>query len=741
MRRTDFLPSDWREHLPADAMAGLTAMLVALPQAIAFGVVIFSALGPKASAAGALAGMVGAASIGLIAPLLGGTKRLVSAPCAPAAAVMAALGASLAAAAPGGDPERLILLLALTAVLSASLQLVYGFIGGGRLIKYIPYPVVSGYLSGVAVLIFLGQVPKLFGWPKGAGLWTGLTVPGLWRWPSLAVGICSMSAMALAPRITRKLPGPIVGLAGGLLSYIVLSLGLPELRTLDGNPYIIGALDAGSASLSGILSRWSAAASLSWADLQALFIPALTLSVLLSMDTLKTCVVLDAMTRSRHDSNKELIGQGAANLASALLGGIPGAGTMGATVVNMQSGGRTRLSGAFVGVFALLTVILLSRLVAWVPIASLAGILIMVAWKMFDRKSFKLLRNKSTVLDFVVLGSVVVAAVTTELMVAAGVGLALSFVLFIRNQIRESVIRRKTSGDRMFSKQRRLPAEMEVLERDGGKTVVCELQGTLFFGTADQLFSELEQDLKTRKYIILDLRRVQSLDFTAAHMLEQIEAELRERGGRLLLSELPQALPSGQDLKAYFDEVGVVAHKTGAKVFDALDDALAYAEERLLEDAKVSRGAEDGPLKLDQIHLFREFEPALVQALAGCVDERSCRAGERVFWHGESGDEIFIIRRGKVRIEMPLGGKRAHHLATFGRGDFFGDMAFIDRGVRSADAVAVTDTDLFVLSRARFNEGVWRNALLGTLVFARLAQALALRLRQTDGEVQALQEG
>jgi SulP family sulfate permease len=740
MPKTGFLPPDWREHLPADAMAGLTAMLVAFPQALAFGVVIYSALGPRASGAGALAGMVGAASIGVIAPLLGGTKRLVSAPCAPAAAVIAALGAGLAASHPDSDPQGLILLLALTGALSGGLQVVYGLIGGGRLIKYIPYPVVSGYLSGVAVLIFLGQVPKLFGWPKGIGLWDGMTALHLWRWPALAVGACSMAAMAMAPRITRRLPGPVIGLAGGLLAYALMSLGLPGLRTLDGNAYVIGPLGAGAASLGGLFSRWAAAASLGWADLQTVFMTALTLSVLLSMDTLKTCVALDAMTRSRHDSNRELIGQGVANLASAFLGGIPGAGTMGASVVNAQSGGRTRLSGAFAGGFALVTVLLLSRLVAWVPISSLAGILIIVAWRMFDRKSFKLLRNRSTVLDFVVLGSVIVAAVTTELMVAAGVGLGLAFVLFIRDQIRESVIRRKATGDRVFSKQRRLPAEMEVLERDGGKTLVCELQGTLFFGTADQLFSELEQDLKTRKYIILDLRRVQSLDFTAAHMLEQIEAELRDKGGRLLLSELPKALPSGQDLKAYFDEVGVVAHKTGAKAFDSLDDALAYAEERLLEDAKVSRGAEEGPLRLEQIHLFREFEPALVQALASCVDERSCHAGERVFWHGESGDEIFIIRRGKVRIELPLEGGRAHHLATFGRGDFFGDMAFIDRGVRSADAVAVTDTDLFVLSRERFNDGVWRNALLGTLVFARLAQALALRLRQTDGEVRALQE-
>ncbi|MFA6094236.1 MAG: SulP family inorganic anion transporter [Elusimicrobiota bacterium] len=727
---------DWS----AEALGGFAAMLVAMPQAIAFGVVIYGSLGPDAAASGALAGIIGTAALGIIAPLLGGTARLISAPCAPAAAVLAALGGVLAVGPAHGDPVRLALLLTLTILLSGALQLLYGLIGGGRLIKYIPYPVVAGYLSGVAVLIFLGQVPRLLGCPGGTSLWSAVSSPALWRWPAILVGVGAISGMVLGSRVLKRIPSPILGLLGGGLAYALLSLHLPELRVLSGNKLIVGPLCDSAFSFSSAFTRWSAAARLTLMDLHGLLAPALTLSVLLSMDTLKTCVVLDALTRSRHDSNRELMGQGFANMASAFMGGVPGAGTMGASLVNTQSGGRTRVSGALEGVFALFAFLAVGNWIAWVPIAALAGMLLVVGWRMFDRKSFRLLRKPSTFFDFAVMASVVASAVLSDLMTAAGVGLALSILLFIREQIRGSVVRRKGYGDRIFSKQRRLPEEMELLERLGGRTAVCELQGSLFFGTADQLLCELDADLKICRFVILDLRRVQSLDFTAAHLFQQIEERLRERGGHLLLSSLPASLPSGQDLKAYFDEIGLVTPKRGAKIFDGLDDALAWSEDRVLEDAHGGRRGAERALSILEIDLFRELEPDLCAALEGCLQERSFRVGETVFRQGDSGDEIFVVRRGRVRVELPLRGGRTHHLATFGQGDFFGDMAFVDRGVRSADAVAAAPSDLYVLSRERFNEAVRKHPVLGIRLFARLARALTLRLRLTDGELRVLQE-
>ena len=531
------------------------------------------------------------------------------------------------------------------------------------------------------------------------------------------------------------------GVVAGLFVYFGLGLIRPELRSLDQNPLVIGRVGgAGTSLLAGLAGRWQAATAVGFQDLKALVIPALTLSVLLSIDTLKTCVILDALTRSRHRSNRELVAQGAGNLASALLGGVPGAGTMGATLVNVGSGGATRRSGLLVGVFALGATLLLGSLIAWVPIAALAGVLIVVAYRMFDKNSLKLLKQRSTLVDFAVIAGVIVAAVTISLIAAAGVGLILAILLFIRDQIRGSVIRRKVRGHQIFSKQRRLPEQLEVLEKRGAERVVCELQGTLFFGTTDQLLTDLAEDLRQAKYLVLDMRRVQSLDFTAANMLGQVEGTLAERGGHLVLCSLPRSARTGENLERYLAELGLVRPWRSVKVLADLDAALEWTEDRTLEDAGLLSTEVEPPLQLAEIGLFREFDAAAVAALRECLVERSCGEGERIFAQGDAGDEIFLIRRGAVRVQLPLEGGKSHRIVSFGRGDFVGDMAFLDRGVRSADAVATAPTDLYVLSRARFDDMAMRHPDMAVKVFARLARALAMRLRRADAELRALHE-
>ena len=734
------------KNFVGEIWGGFASMLVALPSSIAYGIAIYALLGANYVGQGVRAGILGAIAMGLVAPLLGGAPRLISAPCAPAAAVLATLVSGLLTGIPGTDgpvsQDRIVVLLTLVALLSGALQFLYGAIGGGRLIKYIPYPVVSGYLSGVGVLIFLSQVPKFLGLPKGVATWVGLINPQLWQWPALIVGSVTIAGVLLAPKVTKAVPATILGLLCGLGAYFGVAWFQPALLDLAHNKLVIGSVGGGASLVfDEFASRWSAVTALHLVDLGAVIVPALTLSVLLSVDTLKTCVVVDALTRSRHDSNRELIGQGAGNLASALIGGMPGAGTMGATLVNVQSGGRTRLSGVLEGACVLAAFLVFGNLIAWVPLAALAGILVVVAIRMFDWGSFTLLRQRSTALDFLVIAAVIVVAVGVNLIAAAGAGLALAIVLFIREQIHGSVIRRKMTGDKISSKQHRLPAEQAVLERHGSLTTVCELQGSLFFGTTDQLFNELEPDLKRCRYLILDMRRVHSVDFTAAHLLEQFESMLTDRGGYLIFSRLPASLPTGQNLQVYFDRIGITKPQENVRKFDTLDDALQWVEDRILAAELPRPDACDRALSLAEIDLLREFKSdGTLDALATCVVERSCTAGQLLFKAGDAGDELFLIRRGIVRVVLPLQGGNYHNLASFGAGDFFGEVAFLDRGIRSANAITTTDVDLFVISRARFNEVSRVHPLVGVKIFARIARALALRLRRTDGELRTLYE-
>ncbi|MEN9360574.1 MAG: hypothetical protein RL095_2109 [Verrucomicrobiota bacterium] len=726
-----------------DVWGGFAAMLVALPASIAYGVAVYALMGSEYIAAGVRAGILGALCIGLVAPFLGGAPRLISAPCAPAAAVLAALVAECLSGAHRGagalPPEKIVVILTLVALFSALLQLLYGFLGGGRLIKYIPYPVVSGYLSGVGALIILSQVPKLLGAPKDLKLGAALLQPGSWQGPALLVSLVTILGVLFGPRLTRKMPATILGLAAGMLAYFVLSFWAPELRRM--NPLVIGKIDLSlGCLLPDIPGLWQQLRGLSLHDWQDLVMPALMLSVLLSIDTLKTCVVVDALTRSRHDSNRELIGQGAGNLCSAILGGMPGAGTMGATMVNLNSGGHTRRSGVCEGFFVLAALLLCPSLLAWLPLAALAGILVVGACRMIDWKSFLLLRQRGTILDFCVIAAVIAVAVGWNLIAAAGAGLALAILLFIREQIRGSVIRRKLTGRQFSSKQQRLPAEQAILEAHGNQVRILELQGSLFFGTTDQLRSEVADDLRECRYLILDLRRVQSVDYTAAHLMEQLEGQLKERSGWLIFSRLPESLPNGRDLRAYFDQIGVLDSSRHVLRFDSLDDSMRWVEDRILESEACFLTGREPPLDLAEAELFRELDPEHLAALAACAQEREFAGGENIFAAGNQGDELYIVRSGVVRIVLPLE-KGHHNLASFGRGSFFGEMAFLDRGAaRSADAVAALPCSLWVISRARFDEVSRLHPAVGVRVFARLARTISLRLRRADQELRALYE-
>ena len=724
------------ENFAGDFWGGLAAMLVALPSAIAFGVTVYASLGGSFAAYGALAGILGTTALGLVASVAGGTKRLITAPCAPAAAVLSAF--AIQQAAQGTPVATILLLLVVLALMTGMLQMLFGFVGLGGLIKYMPYPVVSGYLSGVGLIIIGSQVPKFLGAPTGTSLWHALTAPAVWLWQSIVVGIVTIAVMVLAPRVTKAVPAAILALLAGTASYFGLSLIDPAMLVLDKNPLVIGAMaGSGGGFIEGMAARWQGVQGMGLRDLRNLLVPALTLAVLLSIDTLKTCVVLDALTRSRHDSNRELVGQGLGNLTAGLIGGMPGAGQMGATMVNMSSGAVSRMSGVMEGVLALIAFLALGGLIAWVPVAALAAILIIVGIRMIDRHSFQFLKSRSTIFDFIVILAVVTVALTVGLIPASATGIVLAIVLFVREQIGGQIVRRKIYGNQSFSKQIRLHDDMTILEQRGDQAVIFELQGSLFFGTANQLYTSLEPEIKTRKYILLDMARVQTIDVTAAHMLEQIRDMMAEKGGFLIFAKLPYNLPSGRDMQQYIDQMGLAPYKSAARIFDELDGAQEWVENRILREAALER-AEEKLLDLNELGLFKGRKEETLAALELRLDKRAFKAGEKIFTRGDAGDELFLIRKGSVRIMLTLGGGKAHHVSTFGRGDFFGEMAFLDGDARSADAVAFSDVDLFVLPRKTFDAFADEHKKASLKLMEGLASTLASRLRYANTELRAL---
>jgi SulP family sulfate permease len=710
-------------------------MLVALPAAIAFGVTIYATLGGHYAAYGAIAGILGVVAIGIVAPALGGTNRLISAPSAPAAAVLSAFALQYISL--GIDPDLIFIMLMLVALSAGILQIAFGLIGLGRLIKYMPFPVVSGYLSGVGLYIIASQLPKFLGAPQGFHFWESLQNPFAWEWQSIVIGFVTITAMLKGDKVFRLIPTVITALIVGIGTYAVLGFFDSSLF-IPNNTFIIGELGgSGTSDFIGIFTgRFHELTHLSWNTITFLLFPALTLAALLSIDTLKTCVILDSMTHSFHDSNQELIAQGSGNVASSLIGGMPGSGTMGATMVNLSSGATSNLSGLFEGIMSIIAFVILGSFMGWIPVAALAGILIVIGLRMIDKHSLKLLESRKTILDFFIIAAVALTALSVSLITATGVGLILAVILYIAQQIGVSVVYRQLDGREIKSKIVHSREGEALLSEKSDEYSVYELHGSLFFGTANQLYSMLQDDLQHKKYIILDMKRVQTVDLTAAHILLQIKDILHERNGYLLLSRLPHKLPSGDDLESYFNHVGLLKHLSPINNFDDLDDAIEWVEESILHDSLIEEKNEN-LLYLNDFDLFAGRNSDTLEEIESLLECRSYKKGDLIYSEGDSMGEIFLIRRGLVRIMLPYLGRQSVHLSTLGQGNFFGEFSFLEGSPHYTDSIAGSDTDVYVISREAFDQFSQHHKKASFHFMQSLATVLAQRLRLTRTELGA----
>jgi SulP family sulfate permease len=547
--------------------------------------------------------------------------------------------------------------------------------------------------------------------------------------------------MLLAPKLIKSVPATIIGILAGLLTYLGLAASDASMLELAGNRLVIGPLGAtGEGYLGLITNRWFQIGDLKLSQIAGLLGSAVTLAALLSIDTLKTCVVLDQMTRTRHDPNRELAAQGLGNVVASTIGGMPGAGTMGASLVNLSSGAKTRISGIVEGASALVVALLLGAFVAWIPVATLSGVLIVVGLRMIDTDPLRFLESRSTVLDFSVVLAVVGVALTIGLIAASAVGVILSIMLFLREQVGGNVIRRKSFVGQRSSTWYRPEAEMRLLEQKGNTAVIFELQGSLFFGTTHHLYLMLEPELRTRDYLILDLQRVQSVDLTAAHTLSLVRDMLAERNALLLLSNVRESLPNGRNLREFFELTGLTGGDSPVLIMPTLEAAIEWVEDRLLGEGELPL-ADAVPLELHEMELFQGRKDATLIDLEACMEKRLWKAGESIYRRGDAGDELYLIRSGEVRIMVSSGGSaQLHHIATFGRGDFFGGLAFLDRRPRGNEAVAFQDTQMFVLTLEKFNQLAEGHKRIAFILLSAIARTLAIRLRHADDELTLLQE-
>jgi SulP family sulfate permease len=523
-------------NLKGDLFGGITAGIVALPLALAFGIQAFGAV-PGGASIGAYVGLTGAMLLGFFAALFGGTHSQISGPTGPMTVITATLVGGVAGTAAGGNFSTILITMALAAIFCGLFQILFGLIKIGKYVRYIPYPVLSGFMSGIGVIIILQQLYPLVG-SSGSGTMieqlSGLPAAfGATNVTALLLGLGTVAIIYLFPLITKKVPSTLVA----LIVMTVISLFLPE-----GTFGIIGKIPSGipmpffaNENVPDLNIDWGAA-------IIAAIIPGLTLAGLGSIDTLLTSVVADNITKTKHNSNRELIGQGIGNAVAGLFCGLPGAGATMSTVVNVKSGGRTQLSGMVHALLLLAIMLGLGSIVQYVPLSVLAGILLTVGWGIIDFKGFKDLM-KIPRADAVVLIVVFLVTVFVDLLTAVGIGMVIACVLFMKRA--SDLVEGGYSSQELtgFDKESPWSDEGGMPDTVAHKIYVQRLNGPIFFGTINK-FKEVMQDVPDdAKIVIIRMRLVSFMDQSGLYAMEEAIKDIQSHGTQVLMTIIqPQPL-------------------------------------------------------------------------------------------------------------------------------------------------------------------------------------------------------
>lgn len=496
-------------NLRGDLFGGLTAAIVSLPLALAFGV---------ASGVGPVAGLYGAVCIGLFAALFGGTPTLISEPTGPMTVVMTTIVAGFMAK----DPDN-GLAMAFTVVMIAGLfQIVFGVFKLGKYITLMPYSVISGFMSGIGIILIILQIPPFLGQatPKGGVLGTIQNIPQLLAninpvdatLAALTIGIIFL----MPSKFKRIVPPQLVALVMGTLVSLIFFQGVDIRR--------IGEIPTGLPTLQMPV--------FSFDQMTVMFVNGVMLGMLGCIDTLLTAVIADSVTRTQHDSNKELIGQGIANIISGVCGGLPGAGATMGTVVNIQSGAKSALSGITRALILLVVILGAASLTQNIPMAVLAGIALKVGIDILDW-SFLKRAHAVSLKGAMIMYGVMLLTVFVDLIVAVGVGVFIANILTIErlSDMQGQDVKAITDEDDAIIMT---PEEKQLLAAGKGRVLLFYLSGPMIFGVAKAISRE-ESMIQNYDVLIFDLSDVPMLGVTACLAIENAIKDAVEKGRHVFI--------------------------------------------------------------------------------------------------------------------------------------------------------------------------------------------------------------
>ena len=469
-------------NIKGDIFGGITAAVIALPLALAFGV---------ASGAGAVAGIYGAIILGFCASLFGGTPTQISGPTGPMTVVVASAIALFA-----GDMNAVMSVILLTGIF----QIFFGILKIGKYVKYIPYPVISGFMSGIGLIIIILQINPFLGLKGHSSVLESLynlpfTLVNT-NFQALVISFCTLSIMLFTPKkISKIIPTALIALVGMTALSMILNF---DIATIGNIPTTLPEF---------IIPTFE------FSQMKQVITLSVTLAVLGTIDTLLTSLVADSITKTKHNSNKELIGQGIGNTLVSLVGGIAGAGATMRTVVNIKSGGTTKLAGIIHAMTLLCIVLFLAPIASEIPLAVLAGILMKVGIDILDYKFLKII-NFAPRNDLLVMLAVFFLTVFVDLIVAVGVGIVLASMLIVYRISIESKVKIQFHKDEF---QNIVNKDMRIINIDGA----------FFFGSAS-IFEDKINNLLDTKKVVVNCLNVPFIDISAIFALEEMILKLQD---------------------------------------------------------------------------------------------------------------------------------------------------------------------------------------------------------------------
>ena len=739
-------PTEDRGSIVSNLLAGAVVAVVCLPFCIGFGLIAYAPLGPEHAAFAMRAGLVGGVLSGLLATLFGGTRAQISAPIIAGALLIAELTQSIWADAhliALGDSNRLGVTLALVSVTvgtAALLQIGFGVLGLGVLVRYLAYPVVTGLMAAVAILTAKGQLLEfvgLAGTPRGTdAVFSPVALA------TLVTGIVTIAAMKLGTRFIPRLPGPLIGLLigtcvghvsgwlGGATLSIPMLLAVPSALPAPVDPRPAFAL------LRQLEPAWFA---------KYLLLPAFSIALFSSLNSLLAASAVDAKSGHVHRPSRELIGQGIGNLAAAAFAGLPGGGLASLSTLNWQSGGRTRLAGIAHGLTLLACLVLGGSLVAFIPRVVLAAVVVVAAVGLFDVWIWRLVRaafdparradRRDILANLGLVLAVTLAVLTLGLVSGIVIGVVGSSAYFI---VRIGRVRYRFSfrADTVHSKRSRPLDEISTLAELGNRIAVFELAGAIYFGSADNLVRRLLVDAEGASTMILGLRDVDEIDSSGLHVLLQFITRMHHEGRQVLIGHLTTSHPLWPRLA----DMGLEHADLGRQFFASTDAALEWAEDQLLSTTALKSRAPK-QIAFRDLEILQGLPEELVQWLSERVSWRTFACGTLVVAGGTRERTLYFLTSGRVGV-LAQHGKAASdapaRLASLSVGTAFGEIALLDSGPRTATIVAEADSTCACLTVEQFESLSRERPELALRLLESLSLSLARRLRAATEQIGAL---